>query len=1010
MKKTAFILFYLIILFSMFNCPTGLIAQEVKYGTGTWDADSLGNHRVVVQVAEKSEAIQLNIPWRRRDLNPEDKNIIIIDAATGKMVKNICPIDINRESGDLVFEPETGPGEYYIYYMPYIMSGSKNYPTVNYQKPENLANKDWLVKQELTPDLLTKGNWKNLPKARLVEIQSIDQFNSFYPMELIATSAETGSLLAKHPQKPYLLFPEDRKNPIRMSEDLPYKWIKQGISNTFQSVAARGEFYAFQVGVFAVKNNIENIDVSFSGMTGITGGSAIPAANFSSFNTEGINWDGEPFDKIFSVTKGKIGTMWFGVQIPLDLSPGHYEGTVSIKPAGLAGQKIKLNLEISDQTILDAGDSEPWKHSRLRWLNSKIAFDDKIVPPFTPMVVRENSISCLGREVTIGKNGLPKSIVSYFAPEVTHLIEKGRELLSSPIKLVIRSGDGRVLHLNGNGVKIVKQETGIVGWQAKSSAGLFTVECDAVMEFDGFVRFKLIISTTQDTEVADIGVEIPINKAVAKYMMGMGLKGGYRPEKHNWSWDVKKHQEGAWIGDTNAGMQFTLRDQHYSRPLNTNFYQKKPLILPVSWYNEGKGGCDIMEINSNTILVKVYSGGRTIRAGEKLHFYLNLLLTPFKTLDTKGQWNTRFYHSFKPVEEVAKTGANTINVHHANIVNPYINYPFINTKEMIEYVNQAHAKDMKVKIYNTIRELSNHAPEIFALRSLGTEIFSEGPGGGFSWLQEHIGSNYIAAWFVPRWKDAAIINSGMSRWHNYYLEGLNWLTKNMEIDGIYIDDVAFDRTIMKRLRKILDRNRNGALIDLHSANQYNPRDGFINSANLYLEHFPYINRLWFGEYFDYDSDPDFWLIEVSGIPYGLMGEMLQGGGNRWRGMLYGMTARLPWAGDPSPIWKLWDQFGIQDSDMIGYWSSNTPVKTDHNRVLATTYVKEKTVLVSIASWAESEVMCNLIVDWQSINIDSKKAQIIAPEIKDFQNPAAFLPGDQIPVQPGKGWLLIISEQ
>lgn len=174
---------------------------------------------------------------------------------------------------------------------------------------------------------------------------------------------------------------------------------------------------------------------------------------------------------------------------------------------------------------------------------------------------------------------------------------------------------------------------------------------------------------------------------------------------------------------------------------------------------------------------------------------------------------------------------------------------------MKAYIDEARGKGLKVKIYNTIRELSNRAPEIFALRSLGSEVISEGPGGGYSWLREHIGSHYIAGWFVPRYKDAAVINSGMSRWHNYYLEGINWLVKNVGIDGLYIDDLAIDRTTMKRLRKILDRGRKGALIDLHSANQYNPRDGFANSANLYLEHFPYINRLWFGEYFDYNSAP-----------------------------------------------------------------------------------------------------------------------------------------------------------
>jgi len=386
------------------------------------------------------------------------------------------------------------------------------------------------------------------------------------------------------------------------------------------------------------------------------------------------------------------------------------------------------------------------------------------------------------------------------------------------------------------------------------------------------------------------------------------------------------------------------------------------------------------------------------------------LLTPFKTLDTNGQWNTRFYHRFNPVSEIKKTGANTINVHHANNVNPYINYPFIHTKEMKEYIEKAHDREMKVKIYNTIRELSNRAAELFAFRSLGTEIFSEGPGGGFSWLQEHIGSNYIAAWFVPHLKDAAIINSGMSRWHNYYLEGINWLAKNMEIDGLYIDDVAFDRTTMKRLRKILDQNRDGALIDLHSANQYNPRDGFTNSANLYLEHFPYINRLWFGEYFDYKSDPDFWLIEVSGIPYGLMGEMLQDGGNPWRGTIYGMTSRLPWAGDPKPIWKFWDEFGIQDSKMIGYWSPNCPVKTDNKKILTTVYVKNDNVLVALASWAEKEINCNLTINWQSLKLNPQITKIVAHQIENYQDAATFKVNEPIPVQPGKGWLLVIQDE
>jgi hypothetical protein len=234
------------------------------------------------------------------------------------------------------------------------------------------------------------------------------------------------------------------------------------------------------------------------------------------------------------------------------------------------------------------------------------------------------------------------------------------------------------------------------------------------------------------------------------------------------------------------------------------------------------------------------------------------------------------------------------------------------------------------------------------------------------------------------------------------------LVENVGIDGLYIDDVAFDRTVMKRLRKILDRGREGALIDLHSANQFNERDGFAVSANLYLEHFPYLNRLWFGEYFDYDSPPDFWMVELSGIPFGIMGEMLQDGGNPWRGMLYGMTARLPWAGDPSPLWRFWDEYGIQDTEMIGYWVASAPVRTSYEDVLATTYLGDGRSIVSLASWAEDPVEVELDIDWNRIGIEPESAEMRAPAIENFQEERAFDPRGTIPVEPGRGWLLVIE--
>ena len=296
------------------------------------------------------------------------------------------------------------------------------------------------------------------------------------------------------------------------------------------------------------------------------------------------------------------------------------------------------------------------------------------------------------------------------------------------------------------------------------------------------------------------------------------------------------NNDGPWIGDINLGLQSSFRDENYERPLNTNFYHEKPLKMPPSWYNDGKGGINLAR-TENEYSIRAYTGERQLEKGETLNFNIQFLITPFRPIDTKTQWKTRYYHRFEPIDSILEYGGNTINVHHATDINPYINYPFMTPGIMKEYIDEAHSKDAKVKIYYTVRELSNICPEIWALKSLGNEILSYGPGGGYSWLQEHLDGNYIAAWFVPDWKDAAVINSGVSRWHNYYLEGLNWLVSHVGIDGLYIDDVAFDRSIMKRVKKILLRGNPGAMIDLHSANQFNPRDGFANSANLYMEHF-----------------------------------------------------------------------------------------------------------------------------------------------------------------------------
>jgi hypothetical protein len=994
-----------LLLFLLFGfLALAVSAQNLNYTAcpGCWNPDSLGNHRVVVHFDGPGSVAHVYIPWRRRDADPAGHRIIVQDARTGDRIKDVTVLSLTRESGELAFKAESGKGTYYIYYLPYRNEGKSNYPKGNYWRPDTTASAEW-------SKVTVPGNTNGV----VASFQSIDSFNTFYPMEVIATKKETQALKAKYAGKPFLVFPEDREHPIRMRNDLPYRWIKKGPQLSLTDTAARGEYFTYQLGVYALKP-LEDVHVHF---TRLYSGSysTIPENASVCINNTGVTYEGVPFSKAMSVPAGEIQPLWCGVDIPVSTAPGTYSGAATVFARNMTPFTVFIHLTVLKRVLSDGGAGDPAKMTRLKWLNSTLAQENTVIAPYTPLTIQGDTlISLLGRAVKLNPTGFPEQIQTFFSPENTEITNVSNNLLAENIHFhFTRKSDGKDIRLKPQGLQFTKKTPGTITWQATSIADELKMEVSASLEFDGFLSYTVKVTALQDLDLKDIVMHIPFEKAVATYMMGLGQKGGYRPDSmYHWKWDVAhKNQDGAWIGTVNAGLQYSLRDEHYVRPLNTNFYLQKPLIAPSSWANGGNGGIDV-GIKGRSMLANNYSGPRQLKKGDTLFYNFNLLITPFHTLNTDAQWATRFYHKYDDPRTIKATGATVVNIHHATPINPWINYPFIEWKRMKGYIDTAHALGLKVKIYNTVRELSDHAYEIFALRSLGTEIYSPGPGKGFSWLQEHLGDDYIPAWFVPEIKDAAVINSGMSRWHNYYVEGMNWLVQNVGIDGIYLDDVAFDRVTMKRIKRVLTRDGHPGIIDLHSANQYNPRDGYNNSANLYMEHFPYLNRLWFGEYFDYEkNNPDFFLTEVSGIPFGLMGEMLQGGGNPWRGMVYGMTNRMPWSdnADPRPIWKAWDDFGMQGTKMIGYWSHSCPVKTGVGDIPATVYKKQGAALVALASWAAQDTTVTLKIDWAGLGIDSAHATIEAPEIKDFQSARHFAPGDVLPVEKGRGWLLIIRQ-
>ncbi|HEY3286045.1 MAG TPA: glycoside hydrolase domain-containing protein [Gemmatimonadaceae bacterium] len=988
-----------------------LAAQSPAFtvAASRWDSERFGNHRAVVRVDASGRWVHVRVPWRRPDRGAATKAAIITTEA-GAVVANVRRGTVTQAAGEFDFEPIAGAGRYFLYYLPYKSGGRSNYPNVKYLPVTNTADSTWLAA------LAAAGA---VPTASVERFEAVDSLNSFAPMEVIATPDEVSRLDAASRDAAFVVFPEDRLHSIRMRDQLPLRWVERGSTARFADAARRGEFLAFQLGVWA-RRPLTNVHVTFSDLSGP--GAVISASRLTSFNEGGINWDGARLRKRVDVAAGAVQAMWCGVDVPMDALPGIYRGTARVGAEGAAPVTIALAITVGRDSVLAGGANEPEKLTRLKWFNSTLGQRNDVIAPYTPIVVEGRVLKILGRSITLDASGLPAKIETFFTPEMTGVGAKPNAVIAEAVRLSVVQGHGAgcgagaQARCGEGGTKIARalrftrREPGTVSWEATTDGGAYEIAVRGTLEFDGFLNYEVRLQAKSELALDDVRLDLPYAKSAATYALGLGLKGQSRPASFDWTWDVaRKNQDGAWLGGVNAGLMFSLRAENYVRPLNTNFYLQKPLLLPPSWGNEGKGTISWRE-DGNTVRVQAMSGARTLAAGDSLRFDVRFLITPFHALDTENQWARRFYHKFSPIDTVIAAGATVVNIHHANAINPWINYPFIAHDTMKAYIDAAHARGLKVKIYNTVRELSNHAYETFALRSFGHEVYSPGAGGGYSWLQEHLGDDYIAAWFVPDIRDAAVVNSGMSRWHNYYIEGINWLVKNVGIDGLYLDDVAFDRTTMKRVRRMLKQDGHPGIVDLHSANQYNERDGFINSAMLYMELFPFLDRLWFGEYFDYEkSSADFWMSEVSGIPFGLMGEMLEGGGNPWRGMVFGMTNRMPWSAqaDPRPLWRLWDAFGIKGSTLLGWWAPSVPVTTGRDDVKATVFRRNGRALVAVASWAPTPVSVRMNVNWTALGIDPARARFYVPAVQGLQAAQELKPGDAIEIAPGKGIIFII---
>jgi hypothetical protein len=853
------------------------------------------------------------------------------------------------------------------------------------------------------------------------------------PVNNLSTTAALEKYANLLKNQSFLVFPEIRENPIKWFDSIPEAKIKDALQPAdFVLTALPGEFFVYQLGVWALKTDVENLQIKFTDLKG-KNGKTVAAGRMTCFNKGGTDFRGNPFSKEINIPSGRVQALWMAMDLE-GIEKGDYTGSVSVLANGKK-QTVPLRLKVAGEVVSNHGYNEGSRLSRLNWLNSTVGIDEKITKGYLPVKIEGKKITILGRTLTIAENGLPSSVTSFFGPSNQSMVEKGEPIVSKPFRFVIEMVNGEIIRLSPGKLTFSQQTPSKVVWSVINTSKLCDLECTGQMEFDGFVDYRLKLTAKSPLKVKDIRLEIPVEKAKAAYMMGLGHEGGFLTPDAKWKWDVSKNQDMLWVGAVNGGLRIKWKAENYVRPLVNIYYEFGPLKLPPSWGNEGKGGVIVGQTN-NDVVINAYSGDREMKSGEHLNYDFELLITPFRLIDRQNKFNDRYYHgggtnTSVKIANAKKAGANIINIHHAEDIYPFINYPYLdaNVKELKQLVDNAHKENMRMKLYYTTRELTKNLPEFWAFNSLGGEVIFPGPGnasrtealhpkGPNEWLIKNMREKYIPAWYnlVKEGKfkgetDLSVITTPDSRLNNFYIAGLDWMVQNMGIDGVYIDDAALDRFTLRRARKVIDQYRPEGRMDLHSWNHFNKWAGFASCLNLYMDLLPYFDLVWIGEGRDYNRLPDHWLIEVSGIPFGLPGQMLEGGGNPWRGMVYGITNRAGWTKNiPDYLWKFFDEYRFSEREMIGYWDKNCPVTCSNPLVKASVYKNAGDVIIAVANWTEKDQDISMAIDWAKLGTDPKKSEISIPELKDFQAKQMTVSLDKITIPGEKGYLILLKNK
>lgn len=280
-------------------------------------------------------------------------------------------------------------------------------------------------------------------------------------------------------------------------------------------------------------------------------------------------------------------------------------------------------------TIVENGKTQIFKNAfrfeekNFPWLNNQLGYSNKILSPFTPIVVnKEQQLSTLLRTHTLSKTGLIDQVKS-----------KNEEILSSPLSFELVSG-GKKLTASKAALNIVKAEPHQVLTVSSAKFGNWDYRAETAWDYDGFafVNVKLTPPAKEEAQRLTLAVDMKAEHASLFHALVDAPRGnpaGLIPKGKGVVWNSgkllrMKNQYGlpnvpgeftpyAWFGAEERGLCFL-----FDSPKGFDLEDGKPMIR-------------LVRKNAETVTMQCDIVNRNHGVGKAIEFSFGFQVTPVKT-------------------------------------------------------------------------------------------------------------------------------------------------------------------------------------------------------------------------------------------------------------------------------------------------------------------------------------------------------------------------------------------